>query len=179
MAATSTPRRGSRPRAFGLAALTLAVVAALDQGAKALALASLTPGESINVFYGIDLTLVRNTGIAFGALAGAGDAPIVAFTAVALGALLAFFVARADRPLLWLPVGVVLGGAAGNLIDRARFGAVVDFIDPVLWPAFNLADMAIVLGVLGLLYVAEGPPASTKHEPAPSADDDRRRRAGA
>jgi signal peptidase II len=157
VAATSTARRGPRAQAFALAALTLVLVAAVDQGTKALALASLTPGDGVNVFYGIDLNLVRNTGIAFGVLAGAGDGPIVAFTALALGALLVFFWLRAGRPLLWLPVGMVLGGAAGNLIDRARFGAVVDFIDPVLWPAFNLADLAIVLGVLGVLYVAESP----------------------
>ena len=54
--------------------------------------------------------------------------------------------ANAARPWLWLPVGMLLGGALGNLIDRAREGAVVDFIDPVAWPAFNLADSAIVVG---------------------------------
>ena len=51
-------------------------------------------------------------------------------------------------PLLWLPVGLLLGGALGNLADRAREGAVIDFIDPVAWPAFNLADACIVVGVL-------------------------------
>jgi signal peptidase II len=50
---------------------------------------------------------------------------------------------------------LILGGALGNLADRAREGAVVDFIDPIAWPAFNLADAAIVAGVLGLVYVAE------------------------
>jgi signal peptidase II len=59
-------------------------------------------------------------------------------------------------PLLWLPVGMLVGGALGNLADRAREGAVIDFIDPVAWPAFNLADASIVLGVLTLLYVVEG-----------------------
>ena len=58
-------------------------------------------------------------------------------------------------PLLWLPVGMLVGGAAGNLVDRAREGAVVDFIDPVGWPAFNVADSCIVVGVLVLLYVVE------------------------
>ena len=62
---------------------------------------------------------------------------------------------NSDVPLLWLPVGLILGGALGNLADRAREGAVIDFIDPIAWPAFNLADAAIVIGVLGLLYVAE------------------------
>jgi len=133
------------------------MVAGLDQATKALALAWLTPGETIDVFFGIELNLVRNTGIAFGALAGAGDGLIVAVTVVAVVALVGFFAARVTRPVLWLPVGMVLGGAAGNLIDRGRTGAVVDFIDPTFWPAFNLADAAIVLGVLGVLYVAEGP----------------------
>jgi signal peptidase II len=59
---------------------------------------------------------------------------------------------------LALLVGMLLGGALGNLADRARIGAVIDFIDPIAWPAFNLADAAIVLGVVGLLYVIEGPP---------------------
>jgi signal peptidase II len=153
-----SPEAGSasRLRAFALAALVLAVVAALDQATKALALASLAPGQPESVFFGLDLSVSRNTGIAFGALAGAGDAVIVALVAIAVGVLLVFFAARADRPLLWLPIGMVLGGAAGNLIDRGRIGAVVDFIDPSFWPAFNLADMSIVLGVLGVLYVAEG-----------------------
>jgi signal peptidase II len=163
-------RRPSRARAFGLAALVLVAVAGLDQATKALAVATLVPGESTNVFFALDLSLSRNTGIAFGALAGAGDTTIVALVAVAVAALLAYFVARATRPLLWLPVGMVLGGAAGNLIDRARIGAVLDFIDPTFWPAFNLADAAIVLGVLGVLYEAEGAPperAAASEGPAP------------
>jgi signal peptidase II len=148
--------RISRTRAFALAGLVLVVVAALDQATKAVALASLAPGDRASVFFAIDLSITRNRGIAFGALAGAGDTVIVALVAASLAVLVAYFAARATRPLLWLPVGVVLGGAAGNLIDRARSGAVTDFIDPTFWPAFNLADVAIVVGVLGLLYVAEG-----------------------
>ena len=53
---------------------------------------------------------------------------------------------------------MIAGGAFGNLLDRLRLGSVVDFIDPMLWPAFNVADTGIVLGILGLLYVVEGPP---------------------
>lgn len=148
--------RTSLVRPFALAALVLVVVAALDQASKAAVLASLAPGEPESVFFGLELSLSRNTGIAFGAFAGAGGWLIGGLVAVAIGFLLLFFAARADRPLLWLPVGLVLGGAAGNLIDRARNGAVTDFIDPVLWPAFNLADLSIVLGVLGVLYIGEG-----------------------
>ena len=70
--------------------------------------------------------------------------------------LLAYFAVNATKPLLWLPVGLLLGGALGNLADRAREGAVIDFIDPVFWPAFNVADAMIVVGVVALLYVVEG-----------------------
>ena len=59
-----------------------------------------------------------------------------------LALLVGYFVANRDLPLLWLPVGLLLGGALGNLADRAREGAVIDFIDPVAWPAFNVADAA-------------------------------------
>jgi signal peptidase II len=107
------------------------------------------------VFIGIDLNYVRNTGVAFGAFAG-GGAIVWVLTAVAVVGLIGYFALRADRPWLWLPVGAIAGGALGNLADRARDGAVVDFIDPVAWPAFNLADVAIVVGILGFVYVAEG-----------------------
>jgi signal peptidase II len=165
--------RASRSRAFGLAAIVGLTVAGLDQATKALALATLTPGESVRVFLGIDLNLVHNTGIAFGALAGAGDGLIVAVTALAVVALVAFFAARVTRPVLWLPVGMVLGGAAGNLIDRGRTGAVLDFIDPAFWPAFNLADTAIVVGVLGVLYAGERRPQPAGEPPEPQARADR------
>jgi signal peptidase II len=75
---------------------------------------------------------------------------------LSLGLLLAYFAANRTKPWLWLPVGLLLGGALGNLADRARAGAVVDFIDPVAWPAFNGADTCIVIGVFALLYVVEG-----------------------
>ena len=94
--------------------------------------------------------------MAFGALSGGGILVLVAI-GLALAALLAYFAVHAERPLLWLPVGMILGGAIGNLADRARVGAVIDFIDPMWWPAFNLADASIVLGVLVLLYAIEAP----------------------
>ena len=71
--------------------------------------------------------------------------------------LVTYFTVHARRAWLWLPVGMLLGGAIGNLIDRIREGAVIDFIDPILWPAFNLADSSIVVGVLTLLYILERP----------------------
>jgi signal peptidase II len=138
-------------RAVAVAGSTVA----LDQAAKAIAVASLDRGEEVNVFLGLDMTYVRNEGVAFGALAGGGPV-LVAVIALALGGLVAYFALHSAVRLLWLPVGLIIGGALGNLADRAREGAVIDFIDPIAWPAFNLADAAIVLGVLGLLYVIEG-----------------------
>ena len=143
-------RRGAWLRAGAAAAAFLA----LDQVTKQLAVAAIDRGDSVNVFFLLDLTNVRNTGVAFGALAG-GGALVTVLTALALASLVGFFALRADTPWLWLPVGVIAGGALGNLADRAREGAVIDFIDPALWPAFNVADMGIVLGILGLFYVVE------------------------
>ena len=135
-------------------AITAAIFLLLDQVTKQIAIASIDPGDSINVFFGIDLTNVRNTGVAFGAFAG-GGALVSVLTLAAMTLLIAYFVARAKTPWLWLPTGIIIGGALGNLADRARDGAVIDFIDPVLWPAFNVADAGIVLGILGLLYVVD------------------------
>jgi len=136
---------------------TAGVVLVSDQGSKLLVTSSLGRGESVNVFFGLDLTNTRNTGVAFGALEGRG-AIVGLLIGVVLVVLLGYFAANATREWLWLPVGMLLGGAAGNLVDRAREGAVIDFIDPVAWPAFNLADVAIVLGVAALLYVLEVAP---------------------
>jgi signal peptidase II len=146
----------TRAGGWARAAVTVLVVVALDQVTKHLVDASLDRGESVNVFFGLDITNTRNRGVAFGALEGKG-AVVGVLIALALVALVAWFATNAGRAWLWLPVGLLLGGAIGNLVDRAREGAVTDFIDPTFWPAFNLADSAIVVGVLGLLYVVEGP----------------------
>lgn len=146
----------TRAAGWARAAVTVAVVVALDQGTKHLVNASVDRGRSVNVFFGLDISNTRNRGVAFGALEGKGGV-VGVLIAVALLALVVWFALNATRAWLWLPVGLLLGGAVGNLIDRAREGAVTDFIDPTFWPAFNLADSAIVVGVLGLLYVVEGP----------------------
>jgi signal peptidase II len=135
----------------------VAVVLGIDQLTKQVAIASVERGESVNVFLGLDIVNSRNTGVAFGALQDSGT--IVGFLiALALLALLAFFAAHADRAWLWLPAGLLLGGALGNLLDRVHEGSVIDFIDPIAWPAFNVADACIVAGVLALLYVVEARP---------------------
>jgi len=141
------------------------LVAGLDLGLKAVASGSLERGESERVFFGLELVNVRNSGVAFGFLSGAGTA-VAVLTALALALLVGYFATRAATPWLWLPAGMLLGGALGNLIDRVGDGEVTDFIDPYAWPAFNLADTAIVLGLLGLFYVNDrehdvGKPGST------------------
>jgi signal peptidase II len=133
-----------------------ALFLALDQATKQLVVNSIGRGESENVFFGIELVNVRNKGVAFGAFGG-GGLPVTLLTVAALALLLGYFAMRSRTPWLWLPVGVIGGGALGNLLDRVREGAVVDFIDPMLWPAFNVADIGIVVGILGLFYVIEGP----------------------
>ena len=138
----------------------MVAVLALDQATKLLITESLSRGESVNVFFGLDLTNTRNTGVAFGALEGNGTV-VGALIAVVLVFLIGFFALNSARRWLWLPVGMLLGGAIGNLVDRVREGAVIDFIDPVAWPAFNVADMAIVGGVATLLYVLEAVPPKT------------------
>jgi signal peptidase II len=138
-----------------VAAVAIATVA-VDQASKAIVRSAIEPGEEVGLLPGVELVNVRNRGIAFG-LFSDGGALLVVFAALALAALLVFFARHRNTRLVWLPTGLLIGGAAGNLIDRARVGAVTDFVDVLAWPAFNLADVAITTGVLALLYVLEGP----------------------
>jgi signal peptidase II len=144
-------------RAGGPAAalLTAGVVVAVDQSTKQLVNTDIARGDAVSLVPGLDLVNARNTGVAFGALEGGGWV-LAILIGISLALLLGYFALNRHRPLLWLPVGMLLGGALGNLADRAREGAVIDFIDPVAWPAFNLADACIVVGVFVLLYLAEG-----------------------
>jgi signal peptidase II len=139
------------------AALVAVVTVALDQAVKALVRSTIDRGDAVDLVLGIKIVNVRNSGIAFGMFSG-GGAILVIFAIAALAALLIFFARHRDRPLVWLPTGLLIGGAAGNLIDRLRESGVTDFIDFPAWPAFNVADMAITFGVLTLVYVLEGPP---------------------
>lgn len=125
----------------------------LDQSAKAAIRGGVALGGQRSVIPGV-LVLVhsQNSGVAFSALSG--STVIVTLLALAvLGALLAFFARFASQPLLWLPAGLIAGGALGNLIDRLRDGSVTDFIKLPDWPAFNLADSAITVGVVVLVLV--------------------------
>jgi signal peptidase II len=142
---TSGPAQGTLV-GWVLALACASVVMAIDQVTKQIAVAAVDPGHPVEVIFGFEVTNVRNRGVAFGLLGGGGDA-VVVITLVTMALLLAYFAGHAGRPGLWLVVGLVIGGALGNLADRVRIGAAIDFLDPPLWPAFNLADVAIVGGV--------------------------------
>ncbi len=141
----------------GEAMLMLGLLA-LDQASKQLVLYGFADGGQLALTPFLNLVLVWNPGVSFGMLAGLGDARpgLLAAITVAIGGVLAAWLWREERPLARLALLLVLAGAAGNLIDRLRFGAVVDFLDLHVagyhWPAFNVADSAIVVGA-GLLLV--------------------------
>jgi signal peptidase II len=139
------------------AALVALVTVVADQAVKAIVRGSIGFTEEVDVLPGVHLIHARNTGVAFSALSGGGALPTV-IGILAVTALLVFFFTHLSRPLVWLPTGLLLGGAAGNLIDRIRLGSVTDFVKLPHWPAFNLADVAITVGVFVLVYVLEGPP---------------------
>lgn len=136
-------------------ALAVAVVA-VDQATKALVRSKVDIGHHDGVFPGVEIVHVRNEGVAFSRFSGGGTLVSV-IVGAALVALVAYFVTHLDKPLVWLPTGMLLGGAIGNVIDRVRDGAVTDFIKLPGWPAFNVADISITFGVLVLLYVTERP----------------------
>ena len=141
--------------AYARAALVLVLVLAIDQLTKHLVQHSIAPGEQVRFLPGVQLVNTRNHGVAFGLEAGS-RLIVMILVGLALLALLIYFATHASRPLVWLPTGLLLGGAFGNLLDRVRSGSVVDFVKlPLGWPPFNLADASIVLGVALLLFVIE------------------------
>ena len=143
-------RAGTAVRAAAVAA----AVAGLDQATKAMARDAVPLGGAKPLLAGIDLVHTRNTGVAFSLLSGGGSL-VVVVAVVALGALVGFVLTQGRRRLVWLPTGLLVGGAAGNLIDRLRDGAVTDFVKLPHWPAFNFADVAITVGVVALVVVLE------------------------
>jgi signal peptidase II len=141
--------------AWALAALVAIVIVALDQLTKSAIESSIVPGEQRGVLPGIQLVNTRNHGVAFGFLPGS-HVGVTILIGVALVALLLYFARHASLPLIWLPTGMLVGGALGNIVDRVRHGSVTDFIKlPLGWPPFNLADTAITLGILVLFVVIE------------------------
>jgi signal peptidase II len=147
------------------------VVVVLDQITKAVALARLPPGVPVEIAPWLALTLIMNPGLAFGLLAGVPVAwrwVVGALSVVAL-VVLARVALRVLPTNGWpghVAVGLIFGGAVGNLIDRVRWSAVVDFIDVhwrgYHWPAFNVADSAITVGVVLLAFQL------VARQPAPS-----------
>jgi signal peptidase II len=144
----------SRVRGYARAAAVLACVVILDQVTKHAVESGMRIGQVHKLIPGLQLVDIRNTGVAFSLFSGGGTIVLV-ITLVALAGLTSYFALRPARRLLWLPTGLLLGGAIGNLIDRIREGSVTDFIKLPHWPAFNVADMAITVGVIVLLYTIE------------------------
>lgn len=157
--------RAAAPRGRGdawrWALVVCALVVLADQAAKAAVIASVARGEVVSLPLGFQIARVANHGVAFGFLGG-GGAAVVAVTIAALAFVIGWFAVDPLRPGLWLAVGLIAGGALGNLADRVRAGAVTDFIDPPLWPAFNVADVAITAGAIVLVVIALRPERSPR-----------------
>jgi len=144
---TGVSRRTDLLVALGLA---LAVFV-LDQGLKAIVQGSMRPGESISVIPGfLSITYIRNDGGAFGILGGSQVLLLVG-SAVAVGVVLWMLFAGQRSRLATLACGLILGGAAGNLLDRLTTGEVTDYVHFSYWYVFNAADAAITVGVATLL----------------------------
>jgi len=142
----------------GLAVAT--VVALLDQASKAMVLAFFgEPGCALHrvvVTSFLDLVLTCNAGVSFGLLNRTGvNSLVFSLFAALVVVVLVFWLARVRATRLAVAIGLIIGGAIGNVIDRLRFGAVIDFLyfhaGSWYWPAFNLADSAICLGVAAML----------------------------
>jgi len=135
---------------LALAAIALAAVAA-DQVTKHVVASHLRLEEGVHVLGPFWIRHVQNSGIAFGLFASA-TAAVIAVTGIAVAWMLVYFARSGARhPVLPVALGLVIGGSVSNLADRVRLGYVTDFLDFRYWPAFNLADSFIVVGVAILL----------------------------
>jgi len=144
------------------AALVLVCVVALDQWSKRAIEHSIVPGEEHGLLPGVQLVDTRNHGVAFGFLPG-NHLGVTILISLAILALLAYFARHATQPLMWLPTGMLAGGALGNILDRLRHGSVTDFVKlPLGWPPFNLADASITLGILILFVLIDRSRHATK-----------------
>lgn len=132
-----------------------AAVLVLDQASKWLVLTRLTPGEGVEVIPGLfRLTLTRNAGAAFGLLPHRAGLLVAVAVLLLAGVLYHLWRSKGVRGPVAVGLGLALGGAGGNLVDRLRWGAVVDFLDFRVWPVFNLADVALVVGGALLVWDA-------------------------
>ncbi|HEX9779789.1 MAG TPA: signal peptidase II [bacterium] len=169
MTAQEDPPAPAVPRLAWPWAVGAAVLVA-DQLVKLLILGRFAPGDSLPVIPSVlHLTYVQNTGAAFGLLRGQLGI-FIALSATVMLWIAWMLLSRRRQPMAVLAAsGLLLGGAAGNLIDRVRFGYVVDFIDLRVWPVFNIADSAITIGVALLLwhsFRADKRPATGDQQPA-------------
>lgn len=124
----------------------------LDQLSKLFVQRNMLSGESIPLIPGVlHLSYIQNTGAAFGILKEKTLFFIIITALVVLAILFIIPHIQREHLFLRLALGLILGGALGNFIDRARFGYVIDFIDFRIWPVFNVADVAIVMAV-GILF---------------------------
>lgn len=140
------------------AGLVATLVLVVDQLSKHFVRQSIVPGEEQRFLPGVQLVNTRNHGVAFGFLPG-HQILVTIVIGLAVLALLVYFQRNTERPLIWLPTGLLIGGAVGNIVDRLRVGSVTDFVKlPLGWPPFNLADASIVIGVVLLALVAERRP---------------------
>jgi signal peptidase II len=140
------------PEWLALGAVTIAAVGA-DQLTKHIVSSELALDDQVKLIGPLSIHHVENSGIAFGLFSSATGIVIV-LTAVAVCWMIAFFARSGSRhPVLPVALGLVIGGSLSNLVDRVRLGHVTDFLDLKFWPAFNLADSFIVVGV-GILLLA-------------------------
>ena len=146
---------GESARAWRRAGVLCLLVVVLDQIAKALIEAHLVPDEHVDVLGPLEFTLAHNSGVAFG-LAGDGGGVLVAFALGSLAFIGWLFSRDPTRPWMWVAVGLLAGGALGNLADRIRADAVTDYVDIFSWPPFNIADVSITIGVLLLALSLTG-----------------------
>ncbi len=141
-----------RRRALARAATVFVIVVAADQITKHTLGTWIKPYQVRHVIPGVTLVYERNSGVAFSFLAGTG-ALVYIVVAVVMIALIAFMLRSPQRRLLWLPTGMLCGGAVGNLIDRIARGTVIDFIKLPHWPVFNVADISVTFGVIIPVFV--------------------------
>jgi len=145
--------------------LVALVVIGLDQFVKWVIRESVGLGDRHPVVWPLEIVHFTNSGAAFGMLQGAG--PLLVLTSVVGMAAITIYLFNPEfaHPLMRLGLALMLGGAVGNLIDRVKDGEVVDFIKVPNFPAFNVADSAITIGVLLLAWTMLREPASPKPEP--------------
>jgi signal peptidase II len=139
----------------GLGSIAVAAVGA-DQLTKQVVARTLSLGEEVEIAGPFSIHHVHNSGIAFGLFSSATSV-VIGLTALAVLWMLVFFARSGARhPVLPVALGLVLGGSVANLLDRIRLGHVTDFLDFRFWPAFNLADLFIVVGVATLFGALAG-----------------------